>query len=136
MEISQSGIFAITLICSDLKASKAFYEQVFEKALVHEDAVSALYSFDTVYVNLLQESEAAGLFAPMEPGETNQRPRALLTVQVKSVDAEIKRLAKLTEATGLEIQMVGGPINRPWGIRTQNIADPDGNIWELSEQLT
>lgn len=122
-------MFAITLISADLNASMRFYEAVFEKSPTYQDEVSTVYQFGNVLLNLLAESQAQELFDPIKPGETRQAPRTLLTIQVESVDDELQRL----DALGIEI--ASRPIDRSWGIRTLNISDPDGNIWELSQDL-
>lgn len=46
---------------------------------------------------------------------------------VDDVDAEAERL----RADGVEI--LSGPIERPWGQRTLHFADPDGNVVEFAQ---
>jgi lactoylglutathione lyase len=48
---------------------------------------------------------------------------------IDDVDAEAERLERL----GVEI--LTGPIDRPWHERTLHIADPDGNIIEFAQKL-
>lgn len=48
---------------------------------------------------------------------------------VDDVDAEAQRLRNL----GVEI--LTGPVDRPWRERTLHIADPDGNIIEFAQKL-
>ncbi|EID17591.1 VOC family protein [Mycobacterium xenopi] len=48
---------------------------------------------------------------------------------VEDVDAEAKRL----RALGVEI--LSGPVDRPWGERTLHICDPDGNVIEFAQKL-
>ncbi|OHV06613.1 VOC family protein [Mycobacterium talmoniae] len=47
----------------------------------------------------------------------------------EDVDGEAERLAAL----GVEI--LRGPVDRPWHERTLHIADPDGNIIEFAQKL-
>ena len=38
-------------------------------------------------------------------------------------------------AAGLErrgVELLNGPMDRPWGLRTANFRDPAGYIWELA----
>ncbi|EUA35807.1 glyoxalase/Bleomycin resistance /Dioxygenase superfamily protein [Mycobacterium xenopi 3993] len=48
---------------------------------------------------------------------------------MEDVDAEAKRL----RALGVEI--LSGPVDRPWGERTLHICDPDGNVIEFAQKL-
>ncbi len=48
---------------------------------------------------------------------------------VEDVDGEAERLKEL----GVEI--LRGPVDRPWHERTLHIADPDGNIIEFAQKL-
>jgi uncharacterized glyoxalase superfamily protein PhnB len=49
-----------------------------------------------------------------------------LTLTVEDVDATCAELA----SRGVEL--LNGPIDRPWGIRTASFADPSGHIWEIA----
>ena len=48
---------------------------------------------------------------------------------VEDVDQEAERLR------GLGVQVLSGPVNRPWHERTLHIADPDGNVIEFAQKL-
>jgi lactoylglutathione lyase len=48
---------------------------------------------------------------------------------VEDVDGEAERLR------GLGVDILTGPVDRPWGERTLHIADPDGNIIEFAQKL-
>jgi uncharacterized glyoxalase superfamily protein PhnB len=50
-----------------------------------------------------------------------------LTLTVNDVDAVCARLA----AKGVEL--LNGPMDRPWGIRTASFQDPAGHIWEIAK---
>jgi len=30
------------------------------------------------------------------------------------------------------VELLNGPMDRPWGIRTASFADPGGHIWEIA----
>lgn len=38
----------------------------------------------------------------------------------------------IEKGRALGIDLVNGPIDRPWGIRTALFADPDGHLWEFA----
>lgn len=48
---------------------------------------------------------------------------------VEDVDAEAERLR------GLGVEILRGPVDRPWHERTLHIADPDGNVIEFAQKL-
>ena len=48
---------------------------------------------------------------------------------IADVDAEAERLR------GLGVEILSGPVNRPWHERTLHIADPDGNVIEFAQKL-
>lgn len=48
---------------------------------------------------------------------------------VEDVDGEAQRLSSL----GVEI--LSGPMERPWHERTLHVADPDGNVIEFAQKL-
>jgi len=33
------------------------------------------------------------------------------------------------------VELLNGPVNRPWGRRTASFTDPGGHIWEIAEDL-
>jgi catechol 2,3-dioxygenase-like lactoylglutathione lyase family enzyme len=122
-------ISAITLVVDDLSTTRAFYRDVFRLASVYTDAVSAVFMFGDTMVNLLQASAARELVAPATVGEAHSDPRMVLTVTVDNVDATCALLA----ARGVEL--LNGPMDRPWGIRTASFRDPGGHVWEIAHPL-
>ena len=121
-----SGISAITLFVEDLAATKEFYQRVFDLPVHFEDPNSAVFGFGTTLINLLDVAEAPGLIGPAEPGDGTARPRMQLTVTVADVDAVCARLAERG------VELLNGPTDRPWGIRTASFRDPAGHIWEIA----
>ena len=53
--------------------------------------------------------------------------RFQFTITVEDVDATCAELA----SRGVEL--LNGPIDRPWGIRTATFRDPGGHIWEIAK---
>jgi uncharacterized glyoxalase superfamily protein PhnB len=52
--------------------------------------------------------------------------RFQLTLGVYDVDATCEEL----RARGVEL--LNGPVDRPWGIRTASFRDPAGHVWEIA----
>ena len=122
-------IGAITLFVEDLPRSKAFYQRVFEKPLVFEDDVSAMFRFENTIVNLLASPEARDLIAPGVVARPDSGSRFQLTLWVDDADAVCAELA----ARG--VTLLNGPLDRAWGKRTAAFSDPDGTIWEIAQDL-
>jgi uncharacterized glyoxalase superfamily protein PhnB len=120
---------AITLFVRDPQVSKGFYEKVFAPKVVHEDDVSLAFALENIVVNLLQEGEAPGLVRPETVAPRGSGSRVLLTVGVEDTDAECARLAEAG------IELLNGPQDQPWGLRTAAVADPDGHVWEIASKL-
>jgi catechol 2,3-dioxygenase-like lactoylglutathione lyase family enzyme len=120
------GIHAITLFVEDLAAAREFYQRAFGLPIHFEDDVSAVFSFGNVLINLLAVSEAPELIAPAAVAGPEAGSRMQFTLEVDNVDAACAEL----QSRGVEL--LNGPMDRPWGIRTAALADPAGHIWEIS----
>ena len=121
------AVFAITLFCEDLAASRQFYRTVLAAEPHWGDEVSSVFRAGTTMINLLHVSAVDALIAPTAmagPGV-----RAVYTLQVPSVDAIADRL----QDAGLVL--MNGPMDRPWGIRTISLQDPSGHVWEMSQPI-
>ena len=120
------GIAAVTLFAEDLEATKKFYAEVFGLPVFYEDADSAVFKFPNTLVNLLRAAEPAHeLISPATVGSGEAGNRFVFTVEVDDVDAMCKELA----SRGVEL--LNGPMDRPWGVRTASFKDPAGHIWEI-----
>lgn len=123
------AISAITLFVEDLAAAREWYARAFGLPEYYSDDVSCVFSFDGLLINLLQITEAPGLIAPAPVANRDAGARAQFTIDVTDVDGHIASL----QASGIEV--LNGPMDRPWGIRTASIADPAGHIWEFSAPI-
>jgi lactoylglutathione lyase len=126
---SLGSVGAITLFVEDPQQSKAFYAKAFDLPVIYEDENSAVVKFDNTIINLLALSEARGLIEPANVAGRDAGSRFQLTIWVDDTDGVCAELA----AHGVEL--LNGPMNRPWGMRTASFADPDGHIWEVAQQL-
>jgi len=124
-----AGITAITLFVEDLAASKEFYGRAFGLPVHYEDPSSAVFDFGNTLVNLLVVGEAADLIGPARVGGPGGGARAQLTLTVDDVDATC------TELASRGVELVNGPLDRPWGVRTAAFQDPAGNVWEIAHEL-
>jgi catechol 2,3-dioxygenase-like lactoylglutathione lyase family enzyme len=124
-----AGVSAVTLFADDLDAAKRFYREVFELPVYYEDQSSAVFRFGDVLINLLVSSEAADLVGAEAVGSARAGTRAQFTIEVDDVDSR----AEVLRERGAEI--LTGPIDRPWGIRTLAFRDPAGHVWEIAGPL-
>ncbi len=127
MESWPSGISAITLFVEDLAATKEFYEAVFGLPVHYEDDASAVFNFGNTLVNLLKATEAPELIAPAAVAPREAGSRSQFTITVNDVDATCAELAKR------DVEVLNGPIDRPWGVRTATFRDPAGHVWEIAK---
>ena len=120
------AIAAITLFVEDLEAAKHFYREVFELPVAFEDNSSAVFRFGETLVNLLKTSEAPGLVGPATVADRDAGVRFQFTLGVNDVDATCQKLIERG------VELLNGPMDRPWGIRTASFRDPGGHIWEIA----
>jgi catechol 2,3-dioxygenase-like lactoylglutathione lyase family enzyme len=121
------SIRAITLFVEDLQASKRFYRDVFGLPITFEDESSAVFDFGNTLINLLKISEAHELIAPATVASHEAGSRMQFTLLVDDVDAASADL------TARGVELLNGPIDRPWGLRTASFSDPAGHVWEITK---
>lgn len=123
------SIDAITLFVEDLEQSKLFYQKVFGLPVFFEDRNSAVFKFANTLINLLVTRAANDLIEPGLVASPTAGSRFQLTIPVDDVDAMCAEL----KAGGVEL--LNGPMNRVWGVRTASFQDPGGHIWEIAQPL-
>ena len=129
MSESLNSLEAITMFVADKERVKTFYETTFDAETVYEDESSIAFRFGTMIVNLLVAKEANELIGPAVVADQAAGSRFQLTIAVDDTDAACKELAERG------VQLLNGPIDRPWGLRTAAFADPDGHIWEIASSI-
>ena len=120
-------ITAITLFVEDLATTKQFYREVFDLPIAFEDDASAVFKFGNTLINLLKTTAAQELIEPAEVATRESGARLQLTITVDDVDALCAELARRG------VELLNGPMDRPWGIRTASFRDPGGHIWEIAK---
>ena len=123
------SIHAITLFVEDLAAAREFYQRVFGLPIHYEDPDSAVFNFGNVVINLLAVSKAPELIGPAAVAGPDAGSRMQFSIEVDDVDA----MAADLQSRGVEL--LNGPMDRPWGIRTAAFADPAGHIWEIVGEI-
>jgi lactoylglutathione lyase len=117
----------ITVFTEDLAATRQFYIDVFNLAVMFEDADSAVFKFGNTHINLLKVEQAPELINPAQVAPSDAGSRFVFTLPVDDVDA------KVAELTAAGVTILNGPMDRPWGIRTASFKDPAGYIWEIAK---
>jgi lactoylglutathione lyase len=126
---SLKSVGAITLFVENPRRSQSFYEKVFDLPVIWEDDDSAVFRFENTIVNLLGIPAGRDLIDPGVVANREAGSRFQLSVWVDDADAVCAELA----THGIEL--LNGPMNREWGMRTASFTDPDGHIWEIAQKL-
>ena len=129
MPVWPGSISAITLFVDDLAATRAFYLEVFGLPILFEDENSTVFRFDNTMINLLKSSAAVSFIDPATVASPGSGSRLQLTLDVENVDATC------AELTARGVELLNGPMDREWGIRTASFRDPGGHIWEIAQPL-
>ncbi len=115
----------VILYVSDLATSIAFYRDVMGLPFKFEDAGYAEFATEGTRFALYERRRAEWLTAgPVAPG-----PAAEVVFTVDDVDSHAERIAALGTT------VLSGPADRPWGHRTVHVADPDGFVVELAQDI-
>jgi catechol 2,3-dioxygenase-like lactoylglutathione lyase family enzyme len=124
-----NAVGAITMFIEDRDRAKAFYERALDASPVYEDDNSVVFKLENMVVNLLVSREAHDLIQPAPVAEPGTGSRFQLTVWVDDTDAACRELGRRG------IELLNGPMDRPWGLRTAAFADPDGHVWEVAAEI-
>lgn len=116
----------ITLFVGDLDASRTFYKRVFGLPVHFADDDSVVFRFGDTLLNLLVKRAAPEVIAPAMLAPSGAGANFQITVNVDDVDGTC------AELTGRAVELLNGPMDRPWGVRTASFVDPDGYIWEMA----
>jgi catechol 2,3-dioxygenase-like lactoylglutathione lyase family enzyme len=126
---SLRNVDAITMFIEDVQRSKSFYEQVFDAQAIYEDDDAVAFQLENIIVNLLKTDAAPELIEPAKVGDKDAGSRFQLTIGVDDTDATCSELADKG------VELLNGPIDRAWGVRTAAFPDPDGHVWEVAAKI-
>ena len=129
LSASLKSVGAITLFVENPRRSQSFYEEVFDLSAIYEDEDSAGFKFDNTIINLLGMPAARELIDPGAVASREAGSRFQLTIWADDADAVCAELARRG------VELLNGPVNREWGMRTASFTDPDGHIWEIAQKL-
>jgi len=128
-ESLKTVVGAITLFVDAPRRSKSFYEKVFDLSPIFEDDEAVAFKFENTIVNLLHRPAAHELIEPAAVAGPSVGSSFQLTLWADDADAACAELAKRG------VELLNGPVDRPWGMRTAAFADPDGHVWEVAQEL-
>jgi lactoylglutathione lyase len=111
---------------SDLDRAVGFYRDVIGVPLRFRDEAYAEFATEGAKFALFPRSEMPALIGLDVPSDPVRWPQGEIAFFVEDVDAEHARL----RAAGVPV--LAAPTDRPWGERTLHVADPDGNVVELT----
>ena len=129
MTIALDHINAISLFVEDLQAAKTFYVDVFGVAVIYQDESAVAVRFENLIVNLLHVDSAQEIVEPGRVAAADSGSRFQLSIWVPDVDAACSELRKRG------VELLTGPIDRPWNMRTANFVDPAGHAWEIGQRI-
>ncbi len=121
---------ATVIFVDDLKTCTTFYENFLGLESLFTDEVSAAYKMEGHDFVLLETPAAIEMVGEdaLSLGK-GVAHRIMLCVGVEDVDASYKSL------TAKGLTFLKPPKSQDWGRRTAYFADPEGNIWELWQDL-
>jgi catechol 2,3-dioxygenase-like lactoylglutathione lyase family enzyme len=122
-------IGAITLFVEDPARAKSFYQEFFDLQPLMDSETDTMFRLQNTLLFLTKSSEAPRMIAPAVAGRPDNGPRHVFAIIVDDVDAVCAELGQKG------IPLLNGPQDRPWGMRTANVQDPDGYVWEIATEL-
>ena len=120
-------LFAVTLFTEDLEATKQFYSEVFGLSVEFEGDTSVVFKIGDTLINVLKTTSAGELVEPATVAPRDAGARMVFTIHVDDVDTLCAQL------TAQGVELINGPMDRPWGVRTASFKDPAGHIWEIAK---
>ena len=123
----------VRLLVTDFDACLAFYRDTLglPVSILAEHAKFAEFDTGQTALELYDRATMADIVGRADADDpTGAVDRALLTLQVESVDAKYEELS----AKGVQFDVP--PTDRAdWGARTAHFRDPDGNLIELFQHV-
>ena len=118
----------MTLSRGGSRPVEAFYQAVFGLTPQLEEADTVMFRFKNMYV-FLHQPQAADMPAAdavLDLARTGAGQFAIIVDDVDAVSADLADLG---------VDLLSGPSDRDWGMRTLTFADPSGHVWEIAQAL-
>jgi len=123
----QKSIGAMTLFVPDVDQARKFYETAFGvEAHAFDDGAVMLRGTEPILFLHKTEARADPVPEILAEARKGAGQFAIIVADVDDV---------CTEITGRGIELISGPADRPWGMRTITFADPAGHIWEIAQEI-
>ena len=119
----------VILYVQDLERSIPFYRDAIGFEFKLQGDGYAEFATEGTKFALFERSKLPELIGWVADAEAPTGPSAEVVILVDDVDREAERLL----AAGVE--PLTGPVDRPWGHRTVHVADPDGHVVELAQEI-
>ena len=124
-------IEAMVLFVQDLAGCTAFYRDTLKLQYKGSDADAASFLLQEGLSLILLSPEGAADLLGTQVNELKIEggPRGYLAAGVADVNAAYEEL----KAKG--VTFVRPPTDQRWGLRTAHFADPEGNLWEITQSI-
>ncbi|WP_150266867.1 VOC family protein [Paenibacillus tepidiphilus] len=113
----------ICLITGDVVALARFYDRILQTSSVIDPVHTDIATSGAGLAIYSREAAREDMALCLDAGAGNMT----LTFVVEDVDAEHLRLQ------ALGVQLLNEPVTRPWGARSLQFADPDGNVISFTQ---
>lgn len=123
----EKEIGAMTLYVPDLDRAKAFYQDAFGLEGRQLDDTTVMFRFKEMAVFLHKSARAAEpLSETRDEALGGAGQFAIIVDDVDAVSAELTKHG---------VELLSGPADRAWGMRTVTFADPGGHFWEIAQEI-
>jgi lactoylglutathione lyase len=130
MSTGLKGVNVAVLFVEDLDGAKRFYRETIGFEPAFEDDSSIAFNTGGAMLILLNLDGAIDLLtSDTVAGERPAGVRSQLVSFVDDVDAVY------TDLLSKGVEFVRTPETRPWGMRTAHFTDPEGNVWEIAQEV-
>lgn len=123
-------IDAVVLFVQDLTGCTTFYRDTLRLPHLGSEATASAFRLQDRTLILLSPERAARILGTT-PDEIklDGAARTMLAVEVENVEVAYEELI----AQG--VRFLCPPTDHPWGRRTATFADPEGNLWEIAQDI-
>lgn len=132
-EKSEKSVGRVTVFVDDVDQARAFYQRIFGLPADQESHGAASFRFQNLIVALPDVPGARELIAPAAVASRGAGSRFQFTNFMDPDHCDVD--AACAELAEHGVELLSGPLDRPWGKRTAVFADAGGSIWELAQNV-